>query len=76
MTFVDDKVKALPEKNRRDFEETLEAIKVDGFSRPNSWLNLRDFKEGYSPDMVKLVLYMEMYENDFSRLHNSGGESD
>ena len=71
MTFIDDKVNALKKEEKRNFEETLRAILADGIKK-GSWLQLRDFNEDYSLDMVKLTLYREMYEGDFHRLHRDG----
>ncbi len=64
MTFVDDKVNALNETDRANFRQTLSAVLGDDL-----WLSLRGFADNYSPDMVRLTLYREMYERDFSRLH-------
>ncbi len=69
MTFVDDKIKKLSDENRKKFEETLEAILSEEPYEIGSWLSLRGFKENYSLDMVKLTLYREIFEGDFSRLN-------
>lgn len=68
MTFIDDKINALNETDRRNYEETLRAILSDDPSKVGSWLNLRGFNENYSLNMVKITLYREMYKGDFSRL--------
>ena len=66
MTFVDDKVEALPLEKRAQFGEAFKMVISDNF-----WLARRGFDDNYSPDMVKLTLYREMYEGDCSRLHCS-----
>jgi hypothetical protein len=69
MSNIDDKINALPENDRVNYLEALRGIEVDGFSRPTTWLSVRDFKSPYSREMVKIVLYAEMFEGDTSRLH-------
>jgi 2-oxo-4-hydroxy-4-carboxy--5-ureidoimidazoline (OHCU) decarboxylase len=65
MTFVDDKINELPPEQRRKFKETLSAVFEE-----DTWMAQRGFDNcNYSPDMVRLTLYREMYEKDFSRLH-------
>lgn len=69
MTFVDDKINSLNEKDRKNFSEALESILSDDASERGSWLNLRGFGGDYSLEMVRLTLYREMFEQDFSRLN-------
>ena len=65
MTFVDDKTNSLSIKERENFREILASVLED-----DEWLSLRNFdSNNYSLDMIKLTLYREMYERDFSRLH-------
>ena len=64
MTFIDDKIKALSIQDRNRFEETLQAV-----FESDDWLGLRGFDdESFSQDMVRLVLYREMFEGDYSYL--------
>jgi len=63
MTFIDDKINALPLGKRKVFEEVLQAI-----SEEDTWLAQRGFGDNYSLDMIKLTTYREMFERDFSRL--------
>jgi len=65
MTFIDDKINSLSEKDRNNFEETLTAVLED-----DDWLGFRGFDdETFSQDTLRLVLYREMFEKDFSYLH-------
>jgi len=64
MTFIDDKISALSEEDRKVFGEALQAILEE-----DTWPAQRGFGDNYSLDMVKLTLYREMYEKDFSRLN-------
>ena len=65
MTFIDDKVNQLTPKQRQEFEEAFRGVLED-----DDWLGFRGFDdETFSQDMVRLTLYREMYEGDFSRLH-------
>ena len=62
--FIDDKIKALSSEEREKFGETLQAVLED-----DEWLNFRGFdNDNYIFDMVRLTLYREMYEKDFSKL--------
>ena len=65
MTFIDDKINSLSPEEMKRFGETLQGVLED-----DEWLSLRGFdNNNYSSDMVRLTLYREMYEKDFSRLN-------
>ena len=62
-----EKIEQLSEDNRRKFDENLSAILED-----DEWFSLRGLDDSNcSEKMVKMILYNEIFENDFSYLHRN-----
>ena len=66
---TDEQVNELSPEDRANFLETLEAVLND-----STWLAFRGL-EGTGDEMVKMVLYGEMFENDSSYLHRGKQEN-
>ena len=62
---INEKIEQLSEEDRGKFNENLSAILED-----DEWFSHRGLDDSnYSGQMVKMILYNEIFENDFSYLH-------
>lgn len=62
---INEKIEQLSGENKERFQQNLASVLED-----DSWFSLRGLDDSnYSEQMVKMILYNEMFENDFSYLH-------
>ena len=66
---TDKQISELSPENRENFLKTL-----DDVIRDSTWQALRGL-EGTGTEMVKMVLYGEMFEKDYSYLHRGKQEN-
>jgi len=64
MTFIDDKMKALSEEDKKKVNSHL----MDILESDTELVHRGFDPEDYSPDMVRLTAYQEVIEHDNSRL--------
>ena len=60
---MENKINTLLPKDKKKFDLTSDAVSQDGI-----WLSLRGLSNS-NPDDIKIILYKELFENDYSRLY-------
>ncbi len=61
--YIESKINTLPSKDKEEFDLISEEVSQD-----RVWLSLRSLSDA-SPETIRRVLYKEVFENDYSRLH-------